>query len=75
MPYEELGFFARVVELLRSGIEYHRLLDDNDLYTESHLKEDMNLFMRHFRENIRSGKRYSFREWISIFSDLLDELD
>ena len=39
------------------------------------LEEDLNRFTTMFRQYYRSGRKYSFREWMSIFSDLIEELE
>ena len=43
--------------------------------SENLLNEDLNRFVTKFRQHYRSGKKYSFREWMSIFSDLIEELE
>jgi hypothetical protein len=43
--------------------------------TENLLNEDLNKFLAKFRQYYRSGRKYSFREWMSIFSDLIEELE
>ena len=37
--------------------------------------EDLNGFITKFRQHYRSGRKYSFREWMTIFADLIEELD
>jgi hypothetical protein len=39
------------------------------------ITEDLNKFISKFRRYYLSGRRYSFREWFSIFSDLIEELE
>ena len=39
------------------------------------LDESVNQFLRDFRRLYNSGKKYSFREWLAVFSNLIDEID
>lgn len=39
------------------------------------ISEDLNKFLYKFRQYYRSGQKYSFREWIHAFDDLIHELD
>ena len=39
------------------------------------LTEDLNRFVTRFRQYFRSGKKYSFREWMNEVGELMDELD
>ena len=50
---------------------YNHFRKDTDIL----IKEDLNKFISKFRRYYLSGRRYSFREWFSIFSDLIEELE
>jgi hypothetical protein len=39
------------------------------------LEESYNKFLTDFRRLCNSGKRYSFKEWLGVFSDLIDDID
>lgn len=39
------------------------------------LDESVSQFLLDFRRLYNSGKKYSFREWLGVFSDLIDEID
>lgn len=39
------------------------------------LEESYGKFIQDFRRLYYSGKRYSFKEWLGVFSDLIDEID
>jgi predicted DNA-binding protein (UPF0278 family) len=43
--------------------------------SENLINEDLNKFLNKFRQQYRSGRKYSFREWLDVFSDLIEELD
>jgi len=43
--------------------------------TQNLLNEDLNRFTTKFRKYYRSGRKYSFREWVNIFADLIEELE
>tara|TARA_R100000030_G_scaffold100999_1_gene95676 strand:- start:2111 stop:2272 length:162 start_codon:yes stop_codon:yes gene_type:complete len=43
--------------------------------TENLVTEDLNRFVTKFKRYYRSGRKYSFREWMDIFSDLIEELE
>jgi len=71
IPKEELTLFVAVLELMKSGLEYQRQNQNEDEF----VIEDINSFNSKLRKEYRSGKRYSFKEWIKVMMDLLDELD
>jgi len=71
IPKEELTLFIAVLELMKSGLEYQRHNQNEDEF----VIEDINSFNSKLRKEYRSGKRYSFKEWIKVMMDLLDELD
>jgi hypothetical protein len=60
---------------MRGGLEYQEVLGRAREKAEGNLKEDINRFYSRLRTEYRSGKRYSFKEWISVLRDLMDELD
>ena len=37
--------------------------------------ESVNQFLQDFRRLYNSGKKYSFKEWLGVFSNLIDEID
>ena len=71
IPKEELTLFIAVLELMKSGLEYQRQNQNEDEF----VIEDINSFNSKLRKEYRSGKRYSFKEWVKVMMDLLDELD
>ena len=76
IPEEEWILFITVMELMRSGLEYQKVLGyAKEQQKEEFFKEDINTFYSKLRRHYRSGKRYSFREWVKVMMDLLDELD
>lgn len=76
IPEEELSLFIAVMELMRSGLEYQKSIGyGKDNQQEQLVKEDINSFYSKLRKHYRSGKRYSFNEWVKVMMDLLDELD
>ena len=76
IPEEEWMLFVSVMELMRSGLEYQKVLGDaKEQQQERFVKEDINKFFSKTRTIYRSGKRYSFKEWINLMKELLDELD
>ena len=76
IPEEEWTLFITVMELMRSGLEYQKVLGDaKEKQQERFVKEDINKFFSKTRTIYRSGKRYSFKEWINLMKELLDELD
>jgi len=76
IPEEELSLFIAVMELMRSGLEYQKVIGyGKDNQQEQLVKEDINSFYSKLRKHYRSGKRYSFNEWVKVMMDLLDELD
>ena len=76
IPEEELTLFITVMELMRSGLEYQKIIGlRKEDQQEQFVKEDLNSFYSKLRKHYRSGKRYSFDEWIKVMMDLLDELD
>ena len=76
IPEEEWTLFITVMELMRSGLEYQKVLGyAKEQQQEQFMKEDINSFYSKLRKHYRSGKRYSFNEWIKVMMDLLDELD
>ena len=76
IPEEEWMLFVSVMELMRSGLEYQKVLGDaKEKQQERFVKEDINKFFSKTRTIYRSGKRYSFKEWINLMKKLLDELD
>ena len=76
IPEEDWMLFVSVMELMRSGLEYQKVLGDaKEQQQERFVKEDINKFFSKTRTIYRSGKRYSFKEWINLMKELLDELD
>ena len=76
IPEEEWILFITVMELMRSGLEYQKVLGYAKEEQQEHLvKEDINSFYSKLRKHYRSGKRYSFNGWIRVMMELLDELD
>lgn len=76
IPEEEWIFFVAVMELMRGGLEYQRLIGKiKENQQEKFVKEDLNKFYQKTRSAFRSGKRYSFKEWVNLMIDLLEELD
>lgn len=75
IPEEEWILFVAVMELMRGGLEYQEVLGRAREKAEGNLKEDINRFYSRLRTEYRSGRRYSFKEWISVLRDLMDELD
>jgi len=75
IPEEDWILFLAVIELMRGGLEYQKVLGKAKEQSEGNLKEDINRFYSRLRTEYRSGKRYSFKEWISVVRDLMDELD
>ena len=76
IPEEEWIFFVAVMELMRGGLEYQKLIGKiKENQQEQFVKEDLNKFYQKTRSAFRSGKRYSFKEWINLMIDLLEELD
>ena len=45
------------------------------LESEAILNEDINKFLIQFRQHYRSGRKYSFKEWLSLMSDMVEDLD
>lgn len=39
------------------------------------LDESVTRFLQDFRRLHYSGRKYSFKEWLAVFSDLIDEID
>lgn len=75
IPEEEWIFFVAVLELMRGGLEYQEVLGRAREKAEGNLKEDINKFYSRLRTEYRSGRRYNFKEWISVVRDMMDELD
>ena len=76
IPEEELTLFITVIELMRSGLEYQKEIGNRKEDKQEQLvKEDLNSFYSKLRKHYRSGKRYSFNEWVKVMMDLLNELD
>jgi len=77
IPEEELTLFAAVIELMRSGLEYQKILSKTNRFDNiTSLEEGLNpKFINKFRSIYGSGKLYTFKKWIDTFADLLDELD
>ena len=75
IPEEEWLFFVAVLELMRGGLEYQEVLGRAREKAEANLKEDINKFYSRLRTEYRSGRRYNFKEWISVVRDMMDELD
>ena len=38
------------------------------------LDESVTQFLQDFRRLYNSGKKYSFKEWLGVFSNLIDEI-
>jgi len=78
---EELELFALITDLLRKGIEFDTQIALGNLPadiindTDDIIKEELNKFYSKTRAAYRSGKRYSFKEWVSVMLDIMDELD
>ena len=76
IPEEEWILFVAVMELMRGGLEYQKVLGyAKEDQQEQFVKEDINSFYPILRRYYRSGKRYSFKEWVNVMQELLDELD
>lgn len=76
IPEEEWILFIAVMELMRSGLEYQKLLGyAKEKEQEEYVKEDINKFFSKFRIEFRSGRRYSFKEWVNVMMDMLDEIN
>ena len=75
IPEEDWLFFVAVLELMRGGLEYQEVLGRAREKAEANLKEDINKFYSRLRTEYRSGRRYNFKEWISVVRDMIDELD
>jgi|DEB0MinimDraft_6_1074348.scaffolds.fasta_scaffold07457_8 hypothetical protein len=77
IPDEELLLFSAVMELMRGGLEYQKILSKTNRFNEvSPLEESINpKFISKFRAIYRSGKLYTFKNWVNVFGELLDELD
>ena len=71
IPTEELPLFISVVELMMGGLEYQKLHNTKECF----VKEDLNKFYSKTRTAYRSGKRYTFKEWISVMVEIMDELN
>ena len=71
IPEEEWTLFIAVMELMRSGLEYQKIHNTQECF----VKEDLNKFYSKTRTAYRSGKRYSFKEWINVMMDILDEIN
>tara|TARA_R100000081_G_scaffold47158_1_gene22290 strand:- start:221 stop:481 length:261 start_codon:yes stop_codon:yes gene_type:complete len=73
----------RVFEIIRKeeicddDIERELLLENQIpyQYEEGFIKEDLNKFYSKTRKVYRSGKRYTFKEWISVMMEIMDELN
>jgi len=76
IPEEEWILFIAVMELMRSGLEYQKLLGyAKEKEQEEYVKEDINRFFSKFRMEYRSARRYSFKEWVNVMMDMLDEIN
>ena len=78
---KELELFSVVLDLMRKGIELDYQISIGNLpantiqKAEENIQEDLNKFFSKTRTLYITGRRYSFKEWIDVMIDLLDELD
>ena len=77
IPDDEIVLFSAVMELMRGGLEYQKILSKTNRFNKiSPLEESINpKFISKFRAIYRSGKLYTFKNWVNVFGELLDELD
>ena len=48
--------------------------DFNEFQSNTHLNEDINQFVLKFKKYYREGKVMSFKNWLKVMEELLDEL-
>ena len=48
--------------------------DFNEFQSNTHLNEDINQFVLKFKKYYREGKLMSFKNWIKVMDELLDDL-
>ena len=78
---KELELFSVVADLMRKGIELDYQISVGNLpantiqKADENIQEDLNKFFSKTRTLYITGRRYSFKEWVEVMIDLLDELD
>ena len=65
----------RVFDIVRREERYDDIERELLLEKDCFMKEDLNKFYSKTRTAYRSGKRYTFKEWIKQVMDIMDELN
>ena len=65
----------RVFDIVRREERYDVIERELLLEKDCFMKEDLNKFYSKTRTAYRSGKRYTFKEWINQVMDIMDELN